>query len=98
MEYELQTSESENNRLTSRKTWMRGLFMLVFAVAFGIGQAIIMLVAVVQFLWLLFGGQTNQNLLKFGRSLSSWIADVTKYLTGVSEEMPFPWSEWPSNN
>ena len=69
--------------------------MLFMIFAFGVGEALIVLVAIIQFLWILFAGQPNHNLLNFGRSLSKWIADTTKYLTCVSEEKPFPWSEWP---
>src|SRR6476619_2026998 len=56
------------NKLTA---WKRGLFMLLFAAAFGVGQSLLILLAVVQFLWLLFAGEPNLFLLRFGRSLSA---------------------------
>jgi hypothetical protein len=49
MEAERQAQSSE-----AHGVWKRGLFMLLLAIAFGIGQFVLNLVAVVQFLWLLF--------------------------------------------
>ena len=37
----------------SKDVWKRGLFMLLFAIAFGIGQAVLNAITIVQFLWLL---------------------------------------------
>ncbi len=34
----------------SKDVWKRGLFMLLFAIAFGIGQALLNAIAIVQFL------------------------------------------------
>lgn len=70
--------------------------MLFFIVAFGIGEALLIIITVVQFLWILITGRFNPNLVDFGQSLSKWVADVTNFQTGVTEEKPFPWSEWPN--
>jgi hypothetical protein len=53
------------------------------------------LLAFVQFLWLLFAGEPNQFLLRFGRSLSLWLADAAQFLSSADAEMPFPWKAWP---
>jgi hypothetical protein len=76
-------------------TWKRGLFMLLFAVAFGVGQSLLIFLAIVQFLWLLFAGEPNLFLLRFGNSLSVWFADVARFLSCATNEMPFPWKRWP---
>ena len=96
METYNEVTKSSDDKPDIRKTWMRGLYMLLMIFAFGVGEALIVLVTIIQFLWVLFSGQPNRNLLNFGRSLSKWIADTTNYLTCVIEEKPFPWSEWPS--
>ena len=75
--------------------WKRGLFMLLFMIAFGIAQALLDLTAIVQFLWLLFASEPNQFLVRFGRSLSLWLADAARFLSCASNEMPFPWKNWP---
>jgi hypothetical protein len=78
-----------------RGVWKRGLFMLLFAVAFGVAQTLLNLLAVVQFFWLLFAAEPNRFLLRFGRSLSVWFADAALFLSCATEEMPFPWKSWP---
>jgi hypothetical protein len=75
--------------------WKRGLFMLLFMVAFSIAQALLNLLAIVQFLWLLFASTPNQFLLRFGRSLSVWLADTALFLACATDDMPFPWKAWP---
>jgi hypothetical protein len=74
---------------------MRGLFMLVLAVAFGVAQSLLFLTALVQFLWLLLAHEPNALLVKFGKSLSLWLAATARFLCCVTEEKPFPWAGWP---
>ena len=69
--------------------------MLLFAFAFGVGQFVLNLVTVVQFLWVLFANEPNQSLLRFGRSLAAWFAETGRFMTCASEEKPFPWRERP---
>ena len=44
---------SQVRPIEPRDVWKRGLFMHLFAVAFGIGQMALNVIAIVQFLWLL---------------------------------------------
>jgi hypothetical protein len=87
--------ERGGKTVRAQDTWKRGLFMLLFAIAFGIAQLILNAVAVVQFLWLLFANEPNRFLLRFGRSLSTWLADVARFLTCASDDKPFPFRSWP---
>ncbi|MCG8562260.1 MAG: DUF4389 domain-containing protein [Hyphomicrobiales bacterium] len=79
-----------------KDVWRRGLFMLVFVVLFGIGHALLKLLAVAQFLWLLFTGRPNQILVDFGRSLAEWLAQVGRFQCCETEDKPFPWKAWPT--
>ncbi len=79
----------------SKDVWKRGLFMLLFAIAFGIGQAVLNAIAIVQFLWLLFTREPNNPLVRFGNSLSVWLGDVARFQTCATDEKPFPWRQWP---
>ncbi|HWK34257.1 MAG TPA: DUF4389 domain-containing protein [Hyphomicrobium sp.] len=76
--------------------WLRGLYMLLLAIAFGVGQTLLCLTAIAQFLWLLFAGEANGQLTRFGVTLARWLADTARFLTCASEVKPFPWSSWPS--
>jgi Domain of unknown function (DUF4389) len=67
----IQKWQSNHNRpQEEHPIWKRGLFMLLFMIAFGIAQALLNLTAIVQFLWLLFASEPNQFLVRFARSLS----------------------------
>jgi hypothetical protein len=81
--------------IESRQVWIRGLFMLLFALAFGIAQMVLNVIAIVQFIWLLIQRERNEYLVRFGASLSNWLAEVARFQTGASDEKPFPWRPWP---
>jgi hypothetical protein len=79
-----------------RETWIRGLFMLLFMAGFGLGQAGLNLIAVVQFLWLVIAGEPNRFLAGFGGSLAVWLFDAARFLSAATDEKPFPWKPWPA--
>lgn len=74
--------------------WMRGLWMLVLALLFGIGEFVLLVAAVLQFLWLLFGKERNEPIAEFGRDLSDWLARIALFQAGTTEERPFPFTRW----
>ncbi len=78
-----------------REVWKRGLFMLLFVIAFGVGQTILNVLALVQFLWLLFTREPNNPLVRFGNSLAIWLADVARFQTCATDQKPFPFRPWP---
>jgi hypothetical protein len=84
------------NNLSKKQTWIRGLYMVLFAVIFSITEVVIGAVVVLQFLFTLITGQTNPRLLQFGQSLSLYVYQVMRFQTFNQEELPFPFSEWPS--
>ena len=69
MENQIQVKDVE-----PRNVWKRGLFMLLFVIAFGLAQMVLNTIAIVQFLWLLFTREPNNPLVRFGNSLSMWLA------------------------
>jgi hypothetical protein len=83
---------------TTRDVWLRGLFMLLFMIAFAIGQSILNIMAIVQFLWLMFAREHNRLLASFGDSLATWLAEVGRFLTCAADERPFPWKPWPASS
>lgn len=92
------TGKSGGRSWKDKSTWLRGVFMVFFAIAFEIGKILLMCTALVQFLWLLFSRTPNELLQKFGRSLSAWLSQIAAYLTCVTNEKPFPWSPWPNGD
>jgi hypothetical protein len=88
-------TKARDDKPTARDVWMRGLYMLILIIGFTAGQWLLNLLAIVQFLWLLFAREPNQFIASFGGSLSAWLAEVGRFLTCASEDKPFPWKRWP---
>jgi hypothetical protein len=82
-------------RLTAGDTWMRGLFIVIFAVIYSITDILLTAVVVFQFLATLFTGETNARLRAFGLSLAAFIYQMIAFMTFNSDEKPFPFSPWP---
>ena len=84
----------ENVKSTS--TWRRALYMVLYAVFYGFGEAVLFLVVVFQFLHSLFTGERNEMVLEFSENLCAWLYEVMLYLTYNSEDQPFPFAPWPN--
>jgi len=84
-------------RLTASATWLRGLFIILFAVIYGIAEVLLMAVVVFQFLATLFTGETNAQLRAFGLSLAAFIYQIVSFVTFNSDEKPFPFGPWPES-
>ena len=78
------------------KTWVRALFMMVSGLLYSLAEIVLLAVIVFQFLTVLFTGEKNEKLLKFGAELSQYIFQIFQYLTYNSEEKAFPFSNWPT--
>ncbi|MBL4646380.1 MAG: lipase [Hyphomicrobiales bacterium] len=80
-----------------RSIWMRGALMLVFAFFFGIAEALLMVAAVVQFVWMGVTKERNQLIVDFGHSVGEWLKQVALFQSGASDDLPFPWAQWDND-
>ena len=87
--------ENTRENLVRRDIWNRALYMLLFAIVYSVAEAIIVLLAIFQFVALLITGQVNELLLRFGKNLSVFMFDILEFQTFNSEIKPFPFSPWP---
>lgn len=88
-------SDLERHML-SRSTWIRLLFMIVFAFLYGLSRVVTAAVVVIQFFHVLFTGDINDRLKTFGHSLAIYSFEIVDYLTFNTETKPFPLgSDWP---
>ena len=81
--------------LKQQSTWIRGLYMLLFALLYGIAEVVLFAVVVFQFLLKLLTGEHNPRLLKLGQSLATYIYQIIQFLTFNSEYQPYPFGAWP---
>ena len=79
-----------------RNIWIRAIFMLLMVLAFHVCTTVLFFVVIIQFLMMLLNDTPNVRLVSFGRSMGSYLRQVVDYLTFATEEMPFPFSEWPA--
>ncbi len=78
-----------------RNIWMRGLFMLLMAIAFHVCMTVLGIVAVIQFVIALLNDAPNTRLVALGRNMGNYLRQIVNFLTFATEEIPFPFSEWP---
>ena len=89
--------EELKQNLTASETWLRGLFILLFAFLLAVARFVTGAVVVIQFLFTVFTGQTNDNLRDFGASLASYIYQTLQFLTYNSDTKPYPFAPWPAS-
>jgi len=83
--------------LKSKATWLRLVFIVFFAILYGITEIVLTATVVIQFLWTLLTGAPNEKLLRLGQSLARYVYQIIRYLTYNSDERPFPIDlDWPS--
>jgi hypothetical protein len=91
-----QITHSDAAPYKNTQTWMRGLFMLLFAFFYHLAVMLLGAVAFIQFVWVLATGRRNPQLTDFGGGLSRFFYQLVQFLTFNSDTKPFPFSDWPS--
>jgi hypothetical protein len=89
-------NEYSDTPANHRNIWMRGLFMLLLILAYHISGTVILAATVIQFVMKLLTDKPNMKLVSFGRSLGRYMQQLANFLTFASEDMPFPFSDWPT--
>jgi len=74
----------------------RGLLMMVMAVAFQISATVLAIGAIVQFVLALLNFAPNARLIALGEGLGSYLRQITRFATFASEDVPFPFGDWPA--
>lgn len=89
---------NDNSIVTSseRNILIRGLYMLLMAFAWQVAGTVLLVVSVIQFAVALLTGTPNTRLAVFGRGLAAYTRQVVAFLTFATEDVPFPFSDWPS--
>lgn len=99
MQYEcgiLNVDTKRNVMLLS--TWIRLLYMVLFVVILSGAMLVLKVAVVVQFLFRLVRGSEIARLSQFGVGLGNYFRAIILYLTYHTDEMPYPFGEWPTDN
>jgi hypothetical protein len=88
-------SNELKDNIKKQSTWMRGLYMLLFAVLYTLADFVLFIIVVFQFVLKLLTGDTNERLRKLGQSIATYIYQVLQFLNFNSEQHPYPFGAWP---
>jgi hypothetical protein len=70
--------------------------MLFFWLAYSIAVVLIYIVAVFQAVVVVFTGQINDTVHRFGNNLTIYLTHIFQFVTFNSEHLPFPFADWPN--
>ncbi len=76
---------------------IKGLFVLLFLLAFGVCRFLLYIIVLVQFLFDLISGEPNTRLCQFSAELKDYFSEIIAFVTYQSDTKPFPFSDWPKN-
>lgn len=86
-------------KLTNPSHWLRLLLIfLMYLILFTVVQFIVTVSMLVQWVLVLFNGETNTRLRKFTKGLNRYSWEILEYLNFNSERCPFPLADWPETN
>ncbi len=91
-------NQALKSNLTNGQTWMRLVYMIVFAAVFGVAGMVVAFVVLAQFAFKLFGGEVNPRLAEFGDGLASYFRQMIAFLTFHTDDKPFPFAPWPQTS
>lgn len=88
--------EELKKHIREPKTWLRGLYILLFLVFYSVAKVIIFAIILFQFVLTVITGKTNKRLVSLGLSLSTYSYQILTFLTFNTDYHPYPFGEWPS--
>lgn len=74
---------------------LRIIWMVVFFFVWQLAELVLLAVVVVQLVVRLFSGRVNEDLQRFGDSLSQYLAHIGRFATFNTEYKPWPFADWP---
>ena len=84
------------DNLRKPNSWIRLVFMIVFAVVlYLIIAAVILVIMIAQVLFTLLTGSQNTNLKDFSNALAEYTYQILKFLLYGIEDKPFPFTDFP---
>lgn len=93
----MQDLSHADTKVAVKAKWIRGFYMLVFLICGWVAVGLAIVVTIFQFVSTLIVDSYNENLCRFGKSLSQYFSQLVQYLTYNTEEKPFPFSAWPAD-
>jgi len=89
-------NQKTTDNLKEESTWLRLVFIILYAILLNITEFVIAVVVVIQFLSKLFTGKVVHKGTVFGQNLSTYMYEIIRFLTFKTDEMPWPINPWPN--
>lgn len=77
------------------ETWIRGLFIVVFAIIFYILCGVIALLVVIQFITKVITGKLIDDLSDFSPKLTDYAMQILTFITFQTDTKPWPFTSTP---
>lgn len=90
-------TDSRVANVTAKDTWIRGLYMLFFAVVYSVTEIVLALIVIFQFIHLLFTRDVNGRLTTFSHELAAFIYQILQFVTFNTDDKPYPFAAWPED-
>ena len=81
--------------LTAKETWIRGAYIVLFALFYSVAEFVLFVLVVFQFLAMLLTGQPNTRARELGQSISTYFYQIIQFMSANTEQRPYPFSPWP---
>lgn len=82
--------------LDKHPSFIRLLLIVLFMVVYSILTYAVYLLAAWQAISNIAGGGPNENLIRAGSTLRTYLCQILDYVIFTSHERPFPFAKWPS--
>ena len=90
-----QSTNEMQSSLLSPDHWVRLVYMLLFGLMLHVASIIMWVLVPLQFIFVLFTDEDNENLRSLGKSITEFIAQALNFVTYNTEIKPFPVAAWP---
>ena len=71
------------------------LYLVLFVIVFWVCLFILAAVVIFQFVYHLLNGEKHDDVTRFAGHFSTYLGQISAYLTLASEHKPFPFENWP---
>jgi hypothetical protein len=89
-------NETSTITLEKRNIWLRGLLMILMALAYQLAGTVLFFTAIIQFVFAVASDTPNPRLATFGQSVGRFQSQIADFVSFASEDLPFPFADWPS--
>jgi len=83
------------DNIKQQSTWLRGLYMLMYSLFYGVVEFVLFFIVIFQFFMVLLTGDNNPRLQKLGQSIATYAYQIIQYLTFNSNYHAYPFGAWP---